>query len=163
FDVLRRSEPLSRLPLILCLGVVILGCDETIVGMDDAARGCIAASGVHLPPTATELYYAFQPQFADYLDTWISFSASSTDCMSAARSLARLERDEPVFVAGTRSRSDAVTGGPAYHHPELATPRWDLSGVTNGKLFETKDLFVLVDTDRSRVYIALRSPQRSGW
>ena len=115
-------------------------------------------SGVKLPISATALYYAFQPQFADHLDTWISFSADAAECISTAQALARTKNPKPDFVSGTRSSSDAITGGPAYHHPEFASPRWNLSTVRNGTIFETKGLFVLIDNENNRTYIALRKP-----
>lgn len=131
---------------------------STVVRVDEAARSKIVSSGVTLPASATNLYYAFQPQFADYLDTWISFSATPSGCMSVARTIASTKTNAPVFGVGTKSKDANVTGGPAYHHPEYASPRWDLSTVTNGTMFETTGLFVLVDTDNNRVYVSLRAP-----
>ncbi len=146
--------------LLLCIGVST-GCGVgtgTVVRTDGAARSRIVSSGVALPASATNLYYAFQAQFADHLDTWISFSSSSADCTSVAHAIASTKTTSPTFVAGTKSKHDNVSGGPAYHHPEYASPRWDLSTVTNGTMFETKGLFVLVDTDKNRVYISQRAP-----
>lgn len=131
---------------------------HTILRTDESARASIEAHGVTLPDSAKGLYYAFQPQFADHLDTWISFSASATDCKTAAEAIARTKAPDPRFIPGTRPGSDAVAGGPAYHHPEYASAHWDLSTVANGTMFETNGLFVLIDKDRSRVYIALRAP-----
>ena len=131
---------------------------RTVIHTDKAAKAPILASGVTLPSSATNLYYAFQPQFSDHLDTWISFSAAPADCMSAAQALARTKTPTPGFASGTRSSSAAITGGPAYHHPEFASARWDLSKVRSGTMFETNGLFVLIDNDNHRTYIALRSP-----
>ena len=153
---------MNKLIVILSVAIaVVAGCGvdtSTIVETGEAARSRIVSNGVALPASATDLYYAFQPQFADHLDTWISFSASPADCLSVAQAVASTKTNAPVFVAGTPSRFDNVTGGPAYHHSEYASPYWDLSTVTNGTMFETKRLFVLVDTDKNRVYISLRVP-----
>ncbi len=144
--------------LFMCVALVGCGsCTRTVVKTDENARSHIESSGVKLPASATDLYYAYQPQFADYLDTWISFTATAADCKSVAESLAGSKTSRPTFVSGTRSQSVAVTGGPAYHHPEFATTRWDLSTVTNGTVFETKGLFVLIDNDKSRIYISMRT------
>ena len=147
---------------LLCLFVALIaGCvpsTKTIVKTGEAARSSIAASGVTLPSSASNLYYANQPQFSDNLDTWISFSANSGDCMTTAKAFAVGKTIALVFNPGTRSKSDAVTGGPAYHHAEYATPLWDLSTVKNGTMIETKGLFVLVDLDANKVYISLRAP-----
>ena len=78
--------------------------------------------------------------------------------MSVAQAVARTKAPTPSFVPGTRSNRNATTGGPAYHHREFASSLWDLSTVTNGTMFETKGLFVLIDNDKNRIYIALRSP-----
>lgn len=149
---------------IVFLGAVLAiltGCGlntSTVVRTDEAARSKIVSSGVSLPASATNLYYAYQPQFADYLDTWMSFSATSNDCISVAQAIAGKKTPSPVFVTGTKSMHDNVSGGPAYHHPEYASPRWDLSTVTNGTMFETNGLFVLVDTDKNVIYISQRAP-----
>jgi hypothetical protein len=146
------------------LGIILAACagcgfnTSTVIRTDEAARSKIVSSGVTLPASATNLYYAFQPQFADYLDTWISFSATPSDCMSVAQAIASTKTNTPVFAVGTKSKDANVAGGPAYHHPEYASPRWDLSTVTNGTMFETTGLFVLVDTDKDRVYVSLRAP-----
>jgi hypothetical protein len=148
----------TRSIIFLILSIAVSGCGlSSTVRTDEAARGRILSNGVKLPGSATNLYYAFQPQFADYLDTWISFTATPADCMGVVQALARSKTNAPAFVSGTRSRDDAVTGGPAYHHPEFASPCWDLSSVTNGTMFETKALFVLIDNDKHRVYISLRA------
>jgi hypothetical protein len=151
-------------PLAVAITAVLFtsGCGpdlRTVVHTDKAARAPILATGVTLPTSATDLYYAFQPQFSDYIDTWISFSADAADCVSAAQAAARTKTPTPTFVAGTQSPLKRVTGGAAYHHPEFASPRWDLSTVRNGTMFETNGLFVLIDTDKNRTYIAMRRPQ----
>ena len=141
--------------------LVVSGCGpdtRTVIQTDEAARASILDSGVKLPASARDLYFAFQPQFANYLDTWISFSAEAAECMSAAQAIARTKTPAPNFVSGTRSSSDAVSGGPAYHHHEFASPRWDLSTVRNGTTFEANGLFVLIDNDKNRTYIALKKP-----
>ena len=153
---------MAKASSLLCLLVALIaGCvrsTKTIVKTGEAARSSIAASGVTLPASASNLYYAHQPQFSDNLDTWISFSANSTDCMATAKAVAGGKAITPVFILGTRSRSEAVSEGPAYHHAEYATPLWDLSTVKNGTMLETNGLFVLVDLDAHKVYIALRAP-----
>jgi hypothetical protein len=53
---------------------------EIVALADESARNKIEGIGEKLPASATNLYYEFQPQFADYHDTWISFSASAADC-----------------------------------------------------------------------------------
>lgn len=131
-------------------------CD-TVVLMDEAARNKIEEIGVKLPNSASNLYYALQPQFADYHDTWASFSATAADCEDFARRLASREIDAPVFVPGTHSRHEQVTRGPAYHQPALATPRWNLTTVTNGEVFEVRRLFILVDIGNDRVYVSTRT------
>jgi hypothetical protein len=146
---------------IMTTCAVVAGCGvstDTVVRTGDRARSRILSSGVTLPISATNLYYAFQPQFADYLDTWISFSASPADCLSVARTLASAKTNNPALVPGTRSRFDNVTGGPGYHHPEYRSAHWDLGTVTHGTMFETDGLFVMVDTERNRIYISLRAP-----
>jgi hypothetical protein len=148
-------------PLLCFFVALIAGCvpsTKTIVKTGEAARSRITATGVTLPASASNLYYAHQPQFSDTLDTWISFSADSAECMVAAKAVAGGKAIAPVFTPGTRSKSEAVTGGPAYHHAEYATRLWDLSTVKNGTMLETKGLFVLVDLDAHRVYISLRAP-----
>jgi hypothetical protein len=153
---------MTKTSRLLCLFVALIaGCvpsTKTIVKTGEAARSSIAASGVTLPASASNLYYALQPQFSDNLDTWISFSADRADCMATAKAVSGSKAIAPVFTPGTRSKSDAVTGGPAYHHAEYATPLWDLSTVKNGTMLETKGLFVLVDLDVDKVYISLRAP-----
>src|SRR4051812_29634562 len=103
---------MTRIIIILILSIAVTGCGldtSTIIVTDEAARNRIESSGVKLPASATNLYYAFQPQFADYLDTWISFTANPADCKSVAEALARAKTNAPAFVPGTRSRKDAVT------------------------------------------------------
>jgi hypothetical protein len=154
-------EDMARIIICMILSLAVSGCGlstGTTVRTGEAARGRILSNGVRLPISATNLYYAFQPQFANYIDTWISFTATPADCTSVAQALARSKTNAPVFVPGTRSREDAVTRGPAYHHPEFASPCWNLSSVTNGTMFETKGLFVLIDNDNHRIYVSLRSP-----
>jgi len=146
----------------LTFALITSGCGpntRTVIHTDEAARAPILATGVKLPTSATNLYYAFQPQFADNINTWISFSAEAADCVSAAQAAARTKTPTPDFVSGTQSTSKAVTGGAAYHHPEFVSPRWDLSTVRSGTMFETNGLFVLIDKDKNRTYIAIRRPQ----
>ena len=171
------SKPKRRWPLFLggfLVGsfttVVVLGLTvlffvirdfskdcANVVLTDEGARSKIEQIGVKLPNSATNLYYALQPQFADYHDTWVSFSANAMDCTNFAHRLASREIDAPVFVPGTRSRHEPVTKGPAYHQPALATPRWNLTTVTNGGVFEARRLFILVDTGNNRVYVSTRT------
>jgi hypothetical protein len=113
-----------------------------------SARASIEASGVKLPASATDLHYDFESQFSTYRDTWISFSASASDCMSAARAFARTQAPAPQFVPGTQ---------PGLAITRVALRHWDLSAVKNGMVFETGDLFVLIDTDANTVYITLRA------
>ena len=144
----------------ICIALAA-GCGlntDTVVKTGEDARKRIVSSGVTLPASATNLYYAFQPQFADYLDTWISFTANPTDCLSVAQIVAGTKTNTPVFVSGTRSRFDNVTGGPGYHHPEYASVYWDLDKTTNGTMFEADGLFIMVDKDRNRIHISLRAP-----
>ena len=150
---------------VVVLGLAVLlfairdiwkSCD-TVVLVDEAARSKIQEIGAALPNSASNLYYALQPQFADYHDTWASFSANVADCRDYARSLASREIDAPVFVPGPRSRHEPVTKGPAYHHPALATQWWNLAAVTNGEVFEARRLFILVDAGNNRVYVSTRT------
>ena len=139
----------------------MVGCGEstdTVIQTGATARSQIVANGVSLPSSATDFYYAFQPQFSDHLDTWISFSATPADCMIAAQAVAGKKIPTPVFISGTRSQHNNVTGGPAYHQPKYASSYWNLSTITHGSMFECKGLFVLVDTDKNKVYISLRAP-----
>jgi len=124
----------------------------------ESARSRIIASGVTLPASASDLYYAHQPQFSDRLDTWISFSTNSADSMATAKAVAGIKAKTAVFSPGTRSKSEAITGGPAYNDAKYTTPYWDLSTVSNGTMFETKGMFVMVDLDVHKVYISLRTP-----
>ncbi len=165
----RRRWPLyfagAAVVLLMAGGAVATGLvihslwasTDTVILTGHDAHSRIKDTGVTLPDSADELFYAYQPQFADYHDTWISFSVDPDACMAAAQELALLGSKAPVFVAGTRSRYAWVNGGPAYHHPELATRHWDLTTVTNGKVFEAKRFFILVDTDTSRIYMSLRA------
>lgn len=146
---------------LIVIMLIMAGCGvntDTVIQLDAGARSYIATNGVSLPASATDLYYAFQPQFSDHLDTWISFSATSADCIIVAQAVASKKVANPVFISGTRSQRDNVTGGPAYHQPKYASKYWNLSAVTHGSMFECKGLFVLVDTDKNKVYISLRSP-----
>ena len=138
--------------IMVILAVVCAGCGlGPVIKIDKAARGRIVSSGVSLPASATNLFYAHQPQFADYLDTWISFSASPADCMTSAQAISGTKTNAPVFVPGTKHKQ-------ANHHPESVSQRWGLNTITNGTIFETKGLFVLVDQDRNIVYISMRAP-----
>ncbi len=70
----------------------------------DSARTSIEASGVKLPASATNLSYDFESQFSTYRDTWISFSASAADCMSAARAIARTQAPAHPGAVSTSHR-----------------------------------------------------------
>lgn len=149
------------LPYQILSILIFVGCGvytKTVIETGAAARTQITANGLSLPASATDLYYAFQPQFSDHLDTWVSFSASQADCRSVAQAVASKMVATPVFTSGTRSKHKNVTGGPAYHHPKYTSIYWNLSTVTNGSMFECKGLFVLIDTDKNKVYISFRAP-----
>ena len=142
----------------------ISSCAESVCPVEgereqgEKARKKIESYGLGLPKSATNLYYAYQPQFADRLDTWIAFSADSEDCMRIARKIAATKSDSPKFISGTRAKSEAVSAGPKYGYTGYATSLWDLSVVKAGTKFEIDGLFVLVDLDHNRVFISLRSP-----
>ncbi len=160
-----RMITISAVCMILGVGC---GLDtSTVVKTGEDARSKIESRGVALPASATNLYYAFQPQFANYLDTWISFTANPTDCLSVAQAVAGTKKKTPVFVSGTRSREDYVTAGPRYDHPEYASIYWDLGKTTNGTMFETDGLFIMIDKDKNRIHISLKAPaseyRREDW
>jgi uncharacterized protein with LGFP repeats len=85
---------------------------------------------------------------------YIAFSTAPADAMRAAVAYARRATNSPTFAAGTKSEYRFINEGPGHWGPEWATPLWDITTITNGQVFEIRHLFVLVDSDKSRVYIS---------
>ena len=74
--------------------------------------------------------------------------------MPTALAFAQRTTNAPSFVAGTQSEHYSINEGPEHWGPEWEDPLWDISSVKIGQVFEIRYLFVLVDTDRSRVFIS---------
>lgn len=119
---------------------------------DAAVRARIEERGVTLPASAGSLYHSIVA-FVDHTE-FIGFTTAPEDAMPVAIAFARRATNSPAFVPGTRSEHSFVNKGPAGWGPEWASALWDISSVTNGRVFEIRHLFVLVDTDKSRVYIS---------
>ena len=123
-----------------------------IVYSDDAVRSRLTERGVNLPVSAHHMYHAIAG-FVDHAE-FIGFSTAPEDAMPSAMDYARRAAISPTFVSGSRSKYDFVNKGPLSWGKQWATPLWDIAAVTTGLTFEAEHTFVLVDTAKSRVYIA---------
>ena len=123
-----------------------------IVCSDDAVRNRFAERGINLPTSAHHLYHAIAG-FVDHSE-FIGFSTAPEDTLPCAISYAKQRTNSPTFVTGTRSKYDFINKGPQIWGKQWATPLWDITTVTNGQLFEVEHTFILVDTDKNRIYIA---------
>jgi uncharacterized protein with LGFP repeats len=120
---------------------------------DDVVRTQIEGRGVELPASAGKLYYSIAG-FVDQTE-FIAFTTAPTDVMQSAISFAQQATNVPVFKSGSKSEYSFINDGPKGWGPEWATPLWDISSVKNGQMFEIRHMFILVDTDNSRVYISM--------
>ena len=123
-----------------------------VVVSDEAVRSRLVERGVNLPVSAHHLYHSIAG-FVDHTE-YIAFSAAPSDAMPTALAFARRATNSPSFTPVTKSKHRFINDGPKYWGPEWATPLWDITTVTNGQMFEMRHLFIVVDTDKSRVYIS---------
>lgn len=125
---------------------------KPVVVSDEAVRSRIAGCGVDLPVSAHHLYHAIAG-FMDHTE-FIAFSTAPSDAMPTALAFAQRATNAPFFTPGAKSKYGFINDGPGSLGPEWATQLWDISAVTNGQVFEIRQLFILVDAEKSRVYIA---------
>ena len=125
---------------------------QPVVASDEAVRSRLAARGVDLPASAHHLYHSLAG-FVDH-NEYIAFSTAPADAMPVAMAFAQRATNSPSFRPGTKSEHSFINDGPRCWGPKWATSLWDITTVTNGQMFEMRHLFVLVDTDKSRVYIS---------
>jgi hypothetical protein len=131
-------------------GLAAWGTPQVIT--DEAVRARLTERGVKLPPTAHKLYHSIAG-FVDHSE-YIAFSATPDECLAAAVAYAKRSSDRPEFKDGIRSQYDFINEGPGHWGDEWKTPLWDIQGVINGRVYEERHLFVLIDTDASRVFIS---------
>jgi hypothetical protein len=134
---------------------------DSISHKGEEAREAILACGVPIPASAKDLFHAYEPQFAQHLDTWISFTASPADCTSVATALANAKAADPKFFPFKGAERDAPTEGPRGPGLYIPSPDWNIFAVNKGMAFKAKGFFVLVDNDAGRIYIALRADPHS--
>ncbi len=123
-----------------------------VVMTDEAVRSRLEERGVHLPASANHLYHSIAG-FVDHTE-YIAFSTAPDDAMPTAIAFAQRATNAPIFTVGTQSEYSFINDGPGHWGPEWASPLWSIAAVTNGQVFEIRYMFVLVDTDKNRVYIS---------
>ena len=134
------------------LGRGMASWGQPVVVTDEAVRTRLANSGVDLPASAHHLYHAIAG-FTDHTE-YIAFSTAPSDAMPTAIAFAQSATNSPSFTQGTKSKHSFINDGPRSLGSEWDSPLWDITTVTNGQVFELEHLFILVDTDKSRVYIS---------
>jgi hypothetical protein len=134
------------------LGRGMASWGQPVVVSDEAVRSRLENSGVDLPESAHHLYHAIAA-FVDHTE-YIAFSTAPADAMPTAIAFAKRATNSPSFTQGTRSSHSFINDGPSSFGAEWESPLWDIATVTNGQILELEHLFILVDTDKSRVYIS---------
>jgi len=158
---LRRPWPMflaGIATVLLILGGVILyreydGIGKPEVLQDGFAHVRCLERGVPIPNSAKDVYYFYLEGFVNYRE-YFAFTVAPSEAHDVAQACAKRVTTNPTFTSGKESAQWFVNGGPGHDHSKWTTPLWDLNTVTNGELFEKGQLFVLVDTGKSRVYIA---------
>lgn len=138
--------------ILIGVGHGLAGWGTPRVITDEAVRARLQERGVHLPPSAHNLYHSIAG-FVDHTE-YIAFSATPDESMAAAFAYAKRTTDNPQFIDGARSQFPFINDGPGHWGDEWATTLWDIKPVTKGKVFEERHVFVLVDTETSRVFIS---------
>jgi len=143
--------------LLILGGVALYREYDSIAGpevlQDGLAHVRCLERGVPIPNSAKDVYYFYLEGFVNYRE-YFAFTVAPSEVHDVAQACAKRVAANPTFTNGTESAQWFVNGGPGHGHSKWPTPLWDLNSVKNGEMFEKGQLFVLVDTDKNRVYIA---------